>query len=184
MHILVMCGFWILQPDTYVFEQGLLHNLRADGGNVVMENGAACKVIEIGSIKVRRHDGSLCTVNDVRHVPGMKKNLIFLSLLHSKSFSFKGKGGVVFVCKGLRKVLKGMERGTLYALQGNVLSGSTAVASSLVHQEDMTTVWNMRLGHMSERGDASSVKEGSSLRALCVWEATSQIRVSIGRRGY
>ncbi|CAL1356411.1 unnamed protein product [Linum trigynum] len=123
-----------------------------DGGNVVMANGVVCKVVGIGSIKVRTHDGSFCTVNDVRHVPRMTKNLISLSLLDSKGFSFKRKGGVVYVCKGSRKVLKGVKRGTLYALQGSVLSGSAAVASSQVQQEDMTTLWHMRLGHMSERG--------------------------------
>ncbi|CAL1379338.1 unnamed protein product [Linum trigynum] len=89
----------------------------------------------------------------------MTKNMISLSLLDNKGFSFKGKGGVVYVCNSLRKVLKGMKRGTLYALQGNVLSDSATVASSQIHQEDMTTLWHMRLG------DSSFFKEGSSLRA-------------------
>ena len=40
----------------------------------------------------------------------------------------------------------------MYILQGTTLSASVAVASSEVHKDDMTKLWHMRLGHMSERG--------------------------------
>jgi hypothetical protein len=30
----------------------------------------------MGSIKIRTHDGKLCTLNEVRHVPHTTKNLI------------------------------------------------------------------------------------------------------------
>ena len=68
----------------------------------------------------------------------MTKNLISLSLLDTKGFSFQGEGGVMYICKSDR-VLKGVKRGTLYILQGTKLSVSTAVASSEVHKDDMTS---------------------------------------------
>ena len=40
----------------------------------------------------------------------------------------------------------------MYILQGTTLSASVAIASSEVHKDDMTKLWHMRLGHMSERG--------------------------------
>ncbi|CAL1400374.1 unnamed protein product [Linum trigynum] len=52
----------------------------------------------------------------------MTKNLIYLSLLDSKGFSFKGEGGVLFVYKGSKVILKGVKRGALYNLQGSVLT--------------------------------------------------------------
>lgn len=82
----------------------------------------------------------------------MTKNLISLSLLDSKGFSFKGKGGVLNVCKGSDVIMKGVKKGTLYFLQGSTFFDSAAIASSEVPKEDMTKLWHMRLGHMSERG--------------------------------
>ncbi|CAL1412394.1 unnamed protein product [Linum trigynum] len=81
-----------------------------DCGNMFMASEAVCKVVGIRSIKIRTHNGSFCTLNEVRHVPQMTKNLISLSLLDSKGLSFKGRGGVVYVCKAIRKVLKGVKR--------------------------------------------------------------------------
>jgi hypothetical protein len=47
-----------------------------DGGNIAMTNSCAYKVVGMGSIKIRTHDGKLCTLNEFRHVPHMTKNLI------------------------------------------------------------------------------------------------------------
>ncbi|KAJ4721450.1 Retrovirus-related Pol polyprotein from transposon TNT 1-94 [Melia azedarach] len=87
-----------------------------------------------------------------QHVPLMTKNLISLSMLDNKGFSFQGEGGVLHVCKGSNVVLKGVKRGTLYFLQGSTLSSSVAVASSEIDKDNMTKLWHMRLGHMSARG--------------------------------
>jgi len=82
----------------------------------------------------------------------MTNNLISLSLLDKKGFSFIGEGGVIHVCKGSSVIMKGVKRATLYFLQGITLSDSAVVASSEIDQEDMTKLWHMRLMHMSERG--------------------------------
>ncbi|CAM8880925.1 unnamed protein product [Rhodiola kirilowii] len=99
----------------------------------VLYSGASdvCKVVGIGSIRIQMHDGSFCTLNEVRHVPQMTKNLISLSLLVINGFSFRGKGGVMHVCKGSQVVLKGAKRGTIYLLQGSTLTGYAAVRDLL-----------------------------------------------------
>ncbi|KAJ4715843.1 Retrovirus-related Pol polyprotein from transposon TNT 1-94 [Melia azedarach] len=112
-----------------------------DGGNISMANSYVCKAVGIGSIKIRTHDGKFCTLNDVKHVPLMTKNLISLSMLDNKGFSFQGEGGVLHVCKGSNVVLKGVKRGTLYFLQGSTLSSSVAVASSEIDKDNMTKLW-------------------------------------------
>jgi len=117
-----------------------------------MGNSCACKVVGMGSIKIRTHDGKLCTLNEVRHVPHMTKNLISLSLLDKKGFSFKGEDEGIHVCKGSSVILKGVKQGTLYFLQGTTLTNYVFVASFEIDQEDMTKLWHMRLGHMSEKG--------------------------------
>ncbi|KAJ4713974.1 Retrovirus-related Pol polyprotein from transposon TNT 1-94 [Melia azedarach] len=127
-------------------------NSKEDIALVADEHTDHNDAVGIGSIKIRTHDGKFCTLNDVRHVPLMTKNLISLSMLDNKGFSFQGEGGVLHVCKGSNVVLKGVKRGTLYFLQGSTLSSSVAVASSEIDKDNMTKLWHMRLGHMSARG--------------------------------
>jgi hypothetical protein len=49
-------------------------------------------------------------------------------------------------------IMKCVKQGTMYFLQGTMLTDSVVVASSEIDQEDMMKLWYMRLGHMSERG--------------------------------
>lgn len=55
--------------------------------NIKMINNSVSKVAGISSIKIEAHDGRLCTLNDIIHVPSMEKNLIFLSLLDNIGLS-------------------------------------------------------------------------------------------------
>ena len=50
-------------------------------GNVLTGNDASCKVIGIGTIKIRMFDGVVRTLGEVRHVPDLRKNLISLGNL-------------------------------------------------------------------------------------------------------
>ena len=87
---------------------------QVDRGNILMDNSAVFKRVGIDSIIIRTHDGTFCTLNNVRHVPQMTKNLISLSLLDSKRLNVRCGGGVVYVCKGSKDVFKGVKCGTLY----------------------------------------------------------------------
>ena len=49
-----------------------------DCGNVLMGNDASCKVIGIGTIKIRMLDGVVRTLGDVRHVPELRKIFNFV----------------------------------------------------------------------------------------------------------
>lgn len=56
-----------------------------------MCNSVVCNAVAIGSNRNNRtHDGSFSTLNEIRHVPLLTKNLIFLSLLNGKGFNFHG----------------------------------------------------------------------------------------------
>lgn len=73
-----------------------------------MANDYICKVVGIGSIKIRTHDGTFCTLNNVRHVPQMTNNMISLMDLDKKGFNFRGSDCVLHVYKGSDVVLKGV----------------------------------------------------------------------------
>ena len=46
---------------------------KVDGGSVTLGNDVICKIMGIGSVAMKMHDGVIRVLNDVRHVPGLKK---------------------------------------------------------------------------------------------------------------
>ena len=123
-----------------------------DGGVVLMGNNAPCKTIGIGTVRIRMADGIVRTLSDVRHVPDLKKNLISLGTLDANGCKFSAEGGVLKVSKGALVVMKARKVGSLYVLHGSIMTGSVAVSSSPMSDSDVTKLWHMRLGHMSEKG--------------------------------
>ena len=65
-----------------------------------MGNNAACKVIGIGNVKVKMHDDIIHTFGSVRHVPDLKKNLIFMGTLEDNGLHYSSRGGKMKICKG------------------------------------------------------------------------------------
>ncbi|KAK3003500.1 hypothetical protein RJ639_019834 [Escallonia herrerae] len=129
-----------------------------DGGKVLMENDVACKVVGIGSIQIRMHDGIVRTLTDVndgivrtltdvRHVLELRKNLISLGTLDFNRVA----GGVMRIMKDALVVMKRLKQNSLHLLKGSTIT-VVAVASSSDIDFDTTKLWHMRLGHMSERG--------------------------------
>ena len=117
-----------------------------------MGNNISCKVIGIGTVRIKMHDGIVRTLKDVRHVPDLKKNLISLGTLDSQGYKYVAEGGVLKVSKGALVVIKGQLSLGLYMLQGSTVIGSVSVSSSSDQNSDTTRLWHMRLGHMSEAG--------------------------------
>lgn len=62
---------------------------RIDGGKVMMGNDHKCQVIGIGSITLRSYDGTLRTLNNVRHIPELKRNLISLGTLDDEGLEYR-----------------------------------------------------------------------------------------------
>ncbi|GJX80863.1 retrovirus-related pol polyprotein from transposon TNT 1-94 [Tanacetum coccineum] len=101
-----------------------------DDEHVFMGNDSPCKVVGIGTIRIKMHDGVVRTLSDVRHVPDLKKKLISLGVLDSKGFKYTSKNNVLRVSKGALVVMKATK--------------------------DLTMLWHMRLGHVSEKENKAS----------------------------
>ncbi|KAG8478970.1 hypothetical protein CXB51_028852 [Gossypium anomalum] len=130
-------------------------------GVVLMGNNASCKIAGVGTIKVKMFDGVVRTLSDVRYVPELKRNLISLSTLDSKGYRYTAESGVLKIFKGSLVVMKGQRKtAKLYVLQGSTVTGDAAVASSSLSDDDITKIWHMRLGHMSENGMVELSKRG------------------------
>ncbi|GKA76891.1 retrovirus-related pol polyprotein from transposon TNT 1-94 [Tanacetum coccineum] len=103
-------------------------------GHVFMGKDLPCKVVGIRTIRIKMHDGVFRTLTNVRHVLDLKKNLISLGVLDSKGFKYTSENGVLRVSKGALVVMKATK--------------------------DLTKLWHMRLGHMSEKGMVILSKRG------------------------
>ncbi|GKV37057.1 hypothetical protein SLEP1_g45126 [Rubroshorea leprosula] len=106
-------------------------------GTVVLGDDTTLPIVGIGNIQIKMYDGMVRTFK-VRHVPGLKKNLISMSKLDSKGCRYSCEGGVLKVSKGALVILKGKKVG----------------------DKDVTRLWHMRLRQMSERGMMELSKRG------------------------
>ncbi|KAK2985063.1 hypothetical protein RJ640_022941 [Escallonia rubra] len=131
-----------------------------DGGKVLMGNDVACKLVGIGSIQIRMHDGIVRTLTDVRHVPELRKNLISLGTLDSNGCSYRAAGRVMRIMKGALVMMKGLKQNSLYLSKRSTVTGAAATASSSDIDSNTTKLWHMCLGHMSERGMDVLSKQG------------------------
>ncbi|KAG8486278.1 hypothetical protein CXB51_019698 [Gossypium anomalum] len=96
-------------------------------GVILMGNNASCKIAEL------------------------KRNLIPLSTLDSKGYRHTAESGVLKISKGSLVVMKGQRKtAKLYVLQSSTVTGDAAIASSSLLDDEITKLWHMRLGHMSE----------------------------------
>ena len=54
------------------------------------------------------------TLNKIRHVLSLRKNLIFLGMLDSKGYSFAASGEILRVSKGNKEMMRGRKTRGLY----------------------------------------------------------------------
>jgi hypothetical protein len=109
-----------------------------------MGNDVACKIVNIGTIRIRMHDGIVRTLKNVRHIPDLKKNLIFLGILDSLGYKYPDEGRVIRVSKGSLVMMQCNKVDGLYFLQSSTVTSSVDVSS------DTTRLWHMWLGHSKE----------------------------------
>ena len=57
------------------------------GGDVLLGNNRPCKVIGIGTVRIKTHDGVEHILSEVRYVPDLKRNLISLGALDERGYS-------------------------------------------------------------------------------------------------
>ncbi|KAK3041740.1 hypothetical protein RJ639_000664 [Escallonia herrerae] len=111
-----------------------------DGGKVLMGNDVACKMVRIGSIHIRMHDGIVRSLTDVRHVPELRKNLISLGTLDFNGCSYRASSRVMRIMKGTFILMKRLKQNSLYLLQDStVIGAATSVALSYGIDSDTTS---------------------------------------------
>ena len=89
----------------------------------------------VGTIQIKMFDRMVRELKEVRYVPQLKRNLIFVGALESLGLVVSIKG-VLKMTKGSMVVLKAVRRNNHYYLNGSTVAGQ--VAASTHSDEDST----------------------------------------------
>ncbi|GMP54145.1 hypothetical protein CsSME_00019400 [Camellia sinensis var. sinensis] len=100
---------------------------RVSGSIIRMANNTVNRVVGIGTLRFLTKAGRKVILSEVRHVPGVQKNLISLSMLDLKGNCFSSSGGVLHIHRGDREMLQGKLCNKLYRLEGEVLTKMSVV---------------------------------------------------------
>ena len=117
-----------------------------NGGKVLLGNNLACKVARIGTINLKMFGGVTRDLHQVRYVPELKRNLIFLGMVDQLGYTIKAKNGEIQVIDKGVIVMKEVRRNGLHILVGS--SSEHGISTSM--SRDKTKLWHMRLAHISE----------------------------------
>jgi len=102
-----------------------------------MGNDHALKIVGVGVVKIKMLDGS-STLQGVRHVKGLRKNLLSIGQLDELGFKTHIEGGILKVIKGALVAIRAEKIATnLYMLVGDTLQEAGALLAS-ASQEEMT----------------------------------------------
>ena len=151
--------------DVWLFDTGATFHMTArrewfhqykpisGGGSVYSCNDEKLKIIGIGSIMVKVHDGTVRTIRDVRHVEGLKKNLLSLGQFDNLGCKVEIQNKILKIIKGALVLMKGeMVAANLYQLKGEIVEEAEAFVASHSPSHRVAVTWHQKLGHMSEQG--------------------------------
>ncbi|GKB81728.1 hypothetical protein Tco_0948623 [Tanacetum coccineum] len=71
-----------------------------DGGSVRLGDNRTCTIKGIGKVKIQLYDGSSFILEDVRYVPGLRRNLISLGILEKEGYTMKMQMGRIKGAQG------------------------------------------------------------------------------------
>ena len=141
-------------------KEWLFNFTELDGGVVYLEGNQPCKIVGIGSISLKNHDGLTRVLTDVRYIPKLEKNLISLGTLESKGFTIIMQNGILKVVSGVLVVMKGIRRNNLYLYQGSTVAGITTAVPEADKVAEMSRLCHMRLGHAGEKSLQTLAMQG------------------------
>ncbi|GJV82539.1 gag-pol polyprotein [Tanacetum coccineum] len=95
------------------------------------------------------HDGTVHTIWDVRHVEGLKKNLLSLGQLDDLGCKVEIQNKIMKIIKGALVLMKGEKvAANLYQLKGQIMEEAEALVTSHSPSQRVAITWHQKLGHI------------------------------------
>ncbi|GJS24677.1 putative RNA-directed DNA polymerase [Tanacetum coccineum] len=119
-----------------------------DFGVVRMGNTGLSRIAGIGDICLKFDTGMELVLHNVKHVPDMRLKIISTGLLDEDGYHNSSGNGLWKVTLGSLIVARVKRESKLYMTHPKI---SKSIVNA-VDNDDMTELWNKRLGHMIEKG--------------------------------
>ncbi|KAL2251628.1 UNVERIFIED_CONTAM: Retrovirus-related Pol polyprotein from transposon TNT 1-94 [Sesamum indicum] len=116
-------------------------------GFVSMANEKKCDIKGLGDISLCFEGGHKMVLKNVRYVPDLSHNLISCSALEEDRLEGRWGKGIMKIMKGSLVVFKAERKRNLYIC----IATYENIAAS-VFENNKTTLWHKRLGHISMKG--------------------------------
>ena len=141
---------WILDSGASFHSspsKELFRNFKSGNfGKVYLADNKTLEIEGKGDVSIQTPAGNQWTLQDVRYIPGLKKNLISIGQLDSTGYAAEFGKSSWKIVKGAMVVARGTKSGTLYTTAECI--NMTAAAESASN----SSLWHNRLGHMSVKG--------------------------------
>ena len=122
-----------------------------------LADGSALDVVGMGDVRILLPNGSVWLLKKVRHIPNLRRNLISVGQLDDEGHAILFVGDTWKVTKGARVLAREKKTGTLY------MTSSPRDIIAVADVSTNTSLWNRRLGHMSEKGMKMLLSKGKLL---------------------
>ena len=114
-----------------------------------MGDNHALEIAGICTIKIKMFNGTIRTIGKVRHVNGLKKNLLYLEQMDNHEYKIHVENGIIKIVKGALVLMKAEKIGAnLFMLKRETLQEVDVCVAS--NGEKSTMMWHLKLGHTSE----------------------------------
>ena len=149
---------WILDSGASFHAtpcQEIMENyVSGDFGKVHLADDETLKIVGKGDIRLKLPNQTTWKLQGVRHVPGLRRNLISVGQLDGEGYCTTFSGHEWKITKGALVIARGKKTGTLYVTSN--LENIVAVADA----DGKSNLWHQRLGHMSEKGMKTLLLKG------------------------
>ncbi|CAM8903535.1 unnamed protein product [Rhodiola kirilowii] len=153
---------WILDSGCTLHatpHKHLFGNLElCNGGEVMLGDHTSLKIKGIGSVPLRMFDGVIRSIQNVRWVPHLRRNLLSESALDKIGCKITTYKGIREVSRDGRVVIKSVEKGGLYYVVTSPEINISDDKSSPTLEN--TKKWHSRLGHIGNKGLTYLSKSG------------------------
>ena len=119
-----------------------------------LADGSALDVVDMGDVRILLPNVSVWLPEKVRHIPDLRRNLISVRQLDDEGHAILFVGGILMVTKGAKVLACGKKTGTLY------MTSSPRDTIAVTDASTNTSLWHLRLGHMSEKGMKMLLSKG------------------------
>ncbi|GFP97577.1 retrovirus-related pol polyprotein from transposon tnt 1-94 [Phtheirospermum japonicum] len=167
------------RPSAHIAERELTNDDLVAGRKLNMGNQASSKVAGTGTVVLKMTSGKEITLNEVLHVPDIRKNLVFGSILVSRGFRLVFEANKFVLSKFGTPLGKGYLTDGLFKLSVMAIRPKQVInkiASDSSYLTECSSLWHCRLGHIN----INVIKRLSNLNLLKVNEFFNKSKCEIG----